>query len=84
MNNQLFLAQAVPSILTNKRETVDLFVAQLAKYGMPMQAVFTRNAAGRAVLVAARRQAGVNLAVCNTTQTRRFSQRASGLARRVQ
>ncbi len=59
---QIFLAQNVPSVIATNRAHVDRFVAELAKVGLKMEAVYTRNEEGRSALVTARQMSASNIA----------------------
>ncbi len=54
-------AQSVPSVLSYKRETVDIYVEELNRAGLKVSAIYTRSKEGRKKLLKARKYALVNI-----------------------
>ncbi|MDO4607349.1 MAG: DEAD/DEAH box helicase family protein [Bowdeniella nasicola] len=67
-----FFAQAVPTCISRNRDTVDRYVAALNRAGMKARAVYTRNDAGRAFLLKARKLSLKNVANSQVRSYRSF------------
>lgn len=77
----IFFAQSVPDAIGLRRQSVDIFISELEKMKLPMQAIYTRNPEGRDFLLKARRRSGSNIAARITRQSRRYARQLSAVTK---